>query len=518
MSGERVLVVDDGKENRDFIVEYVLEPNGFKPIIARDGLEGLELTRQHHPDLILLDLQMPRMNGMEFLDAINAEQIDIPVILMTFHGSEEIAVEVYRKGVKDYVKKPYTIEEMYEAIERSLGIVRLRKDKDDLTNRVIQANTTLNQRMRELKVLNSIGKGITAEMDREALMRGIAEAAARLTSCEESAVYLREGNNLSLQALWRQADNQAYSTDEVREDALAVKAIRAGKAVVFEFEELAQLRRNNPSAPSAGMATPLLLGKRPVGALVVKNFVAGSRVFTQHDGSLLSALADYAAIAYQNSTILTESNGPAGAIHRAVPPSLHASLPPIEDLNGQRRFVSVLAIRIGNYQDFARKAPAAQITTLMNNYFQLAIQAIMQYDGTLIQHSGDSLLAVYNAPLDQENHTLRAAYTATAIQQGVQALNEQRGGGLSTQLALHVGDVVVGYFGIQSAMIYTAIGETIQITQDVLAGTPTDRCMITAESVDLLGNTVKIDTAQNLPTLAKRDTITVFELLGISAG
>ena len=120
MSGERILVVDDGRENREFVVEYILRPYGFQASVARDGREGLEKALAERPDLILLDLQMPRMDGRQVLHALHTENVNIPVILMTFHGSEEIAIEVFRLGVKDYVKKPYTVEEMLGAIERSL--------------------------------------------------------------------------------------------------------------------------------------------------------------------------------------------------------------------------------------------------------------------------------------------------------------------------------------------------------------------------------------------------------------
>ena len=104
MAGERILVVDDSKENREFIIDYILKPNGFEVIEARDGVEGMELARSQSPDLILLDLQMPRLDGMGVLQALRRENLPIPVILMTFHGSEEIAIEVFRMGVRDYVR------------------------------------------------------------------------------------------------------------------------------------------------------------------------------------------------------------------------------------------------------------------------------------------------------------------------------------------------------------------------------------------------------------------------------
>ena len=63
MANETVLVVDDGKDNREFLVEYVLGPHGFRYLLAKNGEEGLRLALKHQPDIILLDLQMPKLTG-----------------------------------------------------------------------------------------------------------------------------------------------------------------------------------------------------------------------------------------------------------------------------------------------------------------------------------------------------------------------------------------------------------------------------------------------------------------------
>jgi DNA-binding response OmpR family regulator len=103
----RVLVVDDSREMRDFVVHQVLEPNGFEVEVALDGAEGVRKALKDDVDLVLLDLEIPKMDGLEVLDALCARRSEIPVILMTSNGSEAIAVEVFRKGVRDYVIKPF---------------------------------------------------------------------------------------------------------------------------------------------------------------------------------------------------------------------------------------------------------------------------------------------------------------------------------------------------------------------------------------------------------------------------
>jgi DNA-binding response OmpR family regulator len=197
---ETILIVDDGKENRDFIIEYVLEPNGFKYLTAKDGLEGLQMALKHKPDLILLDLEMPRMKGTQVLEQLAAQNMDVPVILMTFHGSEEIAIEVYRMGVRDYIKKPYYPEEMLEAIERSLQETRLRREKEALTERVLQANRELQRRVSELNTLYNVGKSVTSITDMRQLLPYIAQAASQMVDADEVMLSLNENNRLICRA------------------------------------------------------------------------------------------------------------------------------------------------------------------------------------------------------------------------------------------------------------------------------------------------------------------------------
>lgn len=133
MAGERVLVVDDSRVYRDLVTNHILDPNGYESLAAADGEEGLQLARSKSPDLIVLDMLMPKLNGVQVLEALHKEKIDIPVILMTVHGSEEAAVTAFRHGAKDYVIKPFEVDELLEAMERALTEVRLRREKEALT-------------------------------------------------------------------------------------------------------------------------------------------------------------------------------------------------------------------------------------------------------------------------------------------------------------------------------------------------------------------------------------------------
>jgi CheY-like chemotaxis protein len=98
---ETILVVDDSHEISTLVSEHSLKPQGYQTIVAQDGVEGLEKIKPEKPDLVLLQLEMPRLDGLGVPEALQADKYDIPAILAASHGSEELAVNVFRKGVRD---------------------------------------------------------------------------------------------------------------------------------------------------------------------------------------------------------------------------------------------------------------------------------------------------------------------------------------------------------------------------------------------------------------------------------
>ncbi len=112
----RVLVVDDDQHIREALVE-VLELEGFKPLVAENGQRGLELLRAEKPDVVLLDLMMPVMNGWEFRQIQVGDPLvaDIPVVVMTAHIGGADGID----GVS-FIKKPMEIEDLVDTIKRAI--------------------------------------------------------------------------------------------------------------------------------------------------------------------------------------------------------------------------------------------------------------------------------------------------------------------------------------------------------------------------------------------------------------
>lgn len=115
----KVLIIEDRRENIVFIANNILKPLGYEVITAMDGPTGLAKAQEESPDLIISDLKLPGMGGLEVLEQLRQKGSNIPTIVMTFHGTEETAVKALRLGACDYLIKPFTIDEMQAALERA---------------------------------------------------------------------------------------------------------------------------------------------------------------------------------------------------------------------------------------------------------------------------------------------------------------------------------------------------------------------------------------------------------------
>ena len=129
-----ILIVED-EQKMLRLLELNLAEEGYSTLAAQDAETGLKLLRQEKIDLVLTDLKLPRMDGLEFLQAVKRSNAQTPVILMTAYGTVETAIEAMKAGASDYVLKPFSMEEIKLIIHKELDVRRLREENRDLRER-----------------------------------------------------------------------------------------------------------------------------------------------------------------------------------------------------------------------------------------------------------------------------------------------------------------------------------------------------------------------------------------------
>jgi DNA-binding response OmpR family regulator len=125
MTQRKVLIVEDEKEIRDLLAHY-LRKEGFAPILAADGEAALPAARKEKPDLILLDILLPKADGLEVLRAVRSDAIlaRTPVVMLTAKGDETDRVIGLELGADDYIPKPFSPREVVARIKAILRRIR----------------------------------------------------------------------------------------------------------------------------------------------------------------------------------------------------------------------------------------------------------------------------------------------------------------------------------------------------------------------------------------------------------
>ncbi|TDU28603.1 two-component system response regulator AtoC [Panacagrimonas perspica] len=137
-SSPRVLIVDD-EPNMRRVLEIMLARRGYRTLAAADGLEAWERVQEGGIDLVVSDLRMPRLDGIELLRRLREAKLDVPLILMTAHGSLDSAVEALRLGACDYLLRPFDVEALELAVNRVFASRRLLQQNDFLRSEVARA-------------------------------------------------------------------------------------------------------------------------------------------------------------------------------------------------------------------------------------------------------------------------------------------------------------------------------------------------------------------------------------------
>ena len=135
-----VLIVDDESSIIDSL-EGILSDDGFEVMHAYNGYEALKKIETHSPDIVLLDIWMPGMDGIETLKEIKKMAPSLPVVMITGHGSIESAVDATKSGAFDFLEKPLSIDKVMVTISNALNFQKLEEENIYLRKKAIEKNS-----------------------------------------------------------------------------------------------------------------------------------------------------------------------------------------------------------------------------------------------------------------------------------------------------------------------------------------------------------------------------------------
>lgn len=293
MPGERILVADDEPDVLD-LCHRILSSEGYQVEIVHDGYEAVKWARSEHFDLLLTDIRMPGLNGLETAQAIKNFDPEVICVTMTGYSSMDAAIEALKLGVDEFVVKPFTSDELSLAVAKALDKERLRKE---------------NVRLRSLIPLFELNKTLISAVNVDDLLQRVLQVTQEETKADHIMLYLadEEGEiNLHCQLSLRQPPQEGNMETSYKIAQYCIKKqvqVIAGRNIISPLSLAGII---DPTHVRSVIANPLLAQNRVIGAIVLLK-VSPDHAFAPSDAEFISVLSGQAAIAFENARLFAET-------------------------------------------------------------------------------------------------------------------------------------------------------------------------------------------------------------------
>ncbi|MBN1314758.1 MAG: response regulator [Anaerolineales bacterium] len=313
-----ILIVDDDRAILE-ILDAALRPEGYNLALASNGRKALELLQDLSPDLILLDVMMPGMDGYEVCQFVRSDPnlAQVPIIMITALSDRSHLLKSLNAGADDFLTKPVNLFELKARVRTITRLDRYRRLLEEKNQRqqveealreseahLKESNLALADRVTELEALQKTSVAMASTLETESLLQLIVEQASELVNASSCSILLLDEETEDL--VFHAAVDPIIGMRVPRGKGIVGRALR--KEVPQKVHDVSQDPDYYPfisekiKVPTLSeLAIPLMVGNSPIGVLAAVN--KRESFFTEHDSNLLVTLASHAAIAFENARL-----------------------------------------------------------------------------------------------------------------------------------------------------------------------------------------------------------------------
>jgi len=291
MAGEKILVVDDEDMIRD-LCSHILSSEGYQVTTASNGTEALEELSRAAPDLMITDIRMPGIDGLELFERVKAREQDIVTIFITGHGTLETAIDSLMRGVDGFILKPFTQKELLGAVNRAINSSRIKKE---------------NIRLKALIPLFEISKLLVTEIDLAHLFKIITEVLVHEFSVHRVSLMLFDDarETLLIRASHGLSPEVALKARRKEGEGVSGLVLKRRKPLIISAgkhpdpDVMAVINLEN--MPVSSMSVPLIGKNKAFGVLNVSKF--SGVPFSTSDLQIVLILSSQVATALENAAL-----------------------------------------------------------------------------------------------------------------------------------------------------------------------------------------------------------------------
>ncbi len=382
---------------------------------------------------------------------------------------------------------------------------RLQAPSDDfLPERELEDEAILRSDYEKLRIAFNLNQALGTELDIDHLLDRILEKAFEFTNADRGAILLinsegvpepravknrRDSEKLALsQTILNEVIEHHYGL--LSSDATIDSRFGAAQSIMMQ-------------GIRSTMCVPLMYEGQLLGLIHLDTRIA-TGVFHEKDLRILTVFANQAALKIANATLIKRAEDEAIARHnlsRLLSPNLVDAVVkgviPMEEKGGEERQATILYLDIRGFTAMTGRMRPQEMVCMLNEYFEIMVDIIFHFEGTLDKFIGDEIMAVWGAPVEQPRHLEQAMKAALAMMRALEDFNRFREANgeqlIQAGCGLNSGSVVAGYMGSSQTLSYTVMGSTVNLAARLCSQARPGEILVSDAVVERLGEALVLE-------------------------
>lgn len=400
-----------------------------------------------------------------------------------------------------------------------------------LPESTIRDDATVRRDYEKLRIAHELSQSIGVEMDLEVLLQKILDKAFEIFPADRGVILLRPEESDSLVPMVvKSRQGEDGDVDDVRISQTILNEVCEEKQAVLSSDAMSDSRFSGSHSIILGqirstMSVPLLHEKRILGVIHLDSKLA-SGAFTEKDLQILTGFARQAAAMVQHHRLLKKMEAEIVVrekMRRLLSPQL------VEEVvsgrlelkkGGELRHATVMFADIRNFTSVSEQLPPQEVVDNINEYFELMVDVIFKYEGTLDKFIGDEIMAIWGAPIGHPDDAERAVRCVIEMQQVLDQYNAEReaAGEMTFKIGigLNSGEVVAGYMGSTKSMNYTVMGDVVNTAARFCSAAGPDEILIGEDTFAEVSDMVDYELLPPTKLKGKMEHVDIYRILGLS--
>jgi adenylate cyclase len=405
---------------------------------------------------------------------------------------------------------------------------RLGMEQNFLPEKLIADADALRRDYEKLRVSYELARQIGTELDIQKVLDRILAAAFQLLAADRGIILLADDHGEQVPRALRSRSGQVSPGEPVQISKTLVDQVRTTKEAVLSSDAMVDNRFKGAHSMimqgiRSSMAVPLIHSGNLLGIMILDSQIA-TNAFTEKDLQMFQNVANQAAMAVQNSLFAKKLEQEAVTrerFQRLLSPAIAQQVidGKVEiTKGGEARQTTVLFSDIRGFTAMSEKEDPQIIVDMVNEYFELMVEVIFKYEGTLDKFVGDEIMALFGAPVGHADDPVRAVRTAIEMLQVLAQLNQLRVSRgepeIHIGIGVNTGNVVAGYIGSSKALEYTVIGDTVNTGARLCSYAKAGEIIISQATYERLGGEFEVIPLPDAKVKNKSEPLKIYNVIG----